>query len=191
MSHMGNSGKVAAGAFLAALGMLVLTAITLEAAVLLTFLGLVAVGYVASVAEAFSRRRHLALLAGAAGTSLFIGCTIAFLRMWGLAFNQDPAALDAGVATTDSDIYFYLAVASGTLTLLVLFAAAVWPSRGHSWRRSGAPVRRRRPAPSRASAGRPASQRQPAQRQAAQAQPAQRQTGKTGAARSAAGRPRR
>lgn len=202
MSHMGNSGKVAVGAFLAALGMLVLTAITLEAAVLLTFLGLLAVGYVASVAEAFSRRRHLALLAGAAGTSLFIGCTIAFLRMWGLAFNQDPAALDAEVATTDSDIYFYLAVASGTLTLLVLFAAAVWPSRGHARRRARVPVRRGRPAPSRASSGRPALQRQPAQRQAAQrqpaarrpaaqAQPAQRQAGKTGAARSAAGRPRR
>jgi hypothetical protein len=179
MSHMGNSGKVAIGAFLAALGMLVLTAITLETAVLLTFVGLVAVGYVASVAEAFSRRRHLALLAGAAGTSLFIGCSIAFLRMWGLAFNQDPAALDAGVATTDSDIYFYLAVASGTLTLLVLFAAAVWPSRGHARRRSRAPVRRGRPAASRASASHPASQRQtaqrqPPQRQAAQGQPAAR-----------------
>jgi len=139
MGHMGNSGKIAVGAFFASLGMLVLTAITLEAAALLAFLGLVAVGYVASVAEAFARRRHLALLVGAAGTSAFIGCAIAFLRMWGLAFNQDPAALGEAVATTDSDIYFYLAVASGALTLLVLFAAAVWPSRRHVRRRSRPP----------------------------------------------------
>jgi hypothetical protein len=81
------------------------------------------------VAEAFARNRYLALLAGGAGTSLFIGCSIAFLRMWGLAFNQSPAALGQAVTTRDSDIYFYLAAASGSLTLLVLFCAAVWPSR--------------------------------------------------------------
>jgi hypothetical protein len=166
MGHMGNSGKIAVGAFFASLGMLVLTAITLEAAALLAFLGLVAVGYVASVAEAFARRRHLALLVGAAGTSAFIGCAIAFLRMWGLAFNQDPAALGEAVATTDSDIYFYLAVASGALTLLVLFAAAVWPSRRHVRRRSRPPARRGRPASPRASAGRPASPRASAGRPA-------------------------
>ena len=174
MGHMGNSGKIAVGAFFASLGMLVLTAITLEAAALLAFLGLVAVGYVASVAEAFARRRHLALLVGAAGTSAFIGCAIAFLRMWGLAFNQDPAALGEAVATTDSDIYFYLAAASAALTLLVLFAAAVWPSRRQARRRSRTPARRGRPASPRASAGRPASQRQPAQRQQVQPQPAAR-----------------
>ncbi|MFE4543336.1 hypothetical protein [Arthrobacter sp. NPDC056727] len=126
---MGNSGKTAIGAFAAAAGLLVLTAITLEEAALVAFLAAVAVGYVASVSEAFARRRYLALLAGGAGTSLFIGCSIAFLRMWGLAFNQDAAALGQAVASRDSDIYFYLAAASGVLTLLVLFCAAVWPSR--------------------------------------------------------------
>ena len=129
MGHMGNSGRTAIGAFAAAAGLLVLTAMTLEEAVLVAFLMAVAVGYVASVAEAFARRRYLALLAGAAGTSLFIGCSIAFLRMWGLAFNQDAAALGQAVTSRDSDIYFYLAAASAVLTLLVLFCAAVWPPR--------------------------------------------------------------
>lgn len=129
MRHMGNSGKTAIGAFAAAAGLLVLTAVTLEEAALVAFLGALAVGYLASVAEAFARHRYLALLAGGAGTSLFIGCSIAFLRMWGLAFNQDAAALGQAVTTRDSDTYFYLAAASGCLTLLVLFCAAVWPSR--------------------------------------------------------------
>lgn len=201
MGHMGNSGKIAVGAFFASLGMLVLTAITLEAAALLAFLGLVAVGYVASVAEAFARRRHLALLVGAAGTSAFIGCAIAFLRMWGLAFNQDPAALGEAVATTDSDIYFYLAAASAALTLLVLFAAAVWPSRRHARRRSRTPARRGRPASPRQpaqrqqrqpaqpqpAARRPSAQGQPAQRQPVQRQPVQRQSRSAGAAKPPAG----
>src|SRR5690349_17841617 len=129
MGHMGNSGKTAIGAFAAAAGLLVLTAFTLEEAALVAFLGAVAVGYLASVAEAFARRRYLALLAAGAGTSLFIGCSIAFLRMWGLAFNQDANALGQAVTSRDSDIYFYLATASAVLTLLVLFCAAVWPSR--------------------------------------------------------------
>lgn len=192
MSHMGNGGKIAIGAFLAALGMLALTAITLEEAVLFTFLGLVAVGYVASVAEAFARRRYLALLAGALGTSLFIGCAIAFLRIWGLAFNQDPAALGAAVTTKDSDIYFYLAAASASLALLVLFAAAVWPARRRTPSRSRTPVRKRRPtaaSPNRSSS----SQRQPAARQPAAGQPAQRTASprRTAAPRTSAGRTRR
>lgn len=175
MGHMGNSGKTAVGAFFAALGTLVLTAFTLEEAALFAFLGAVAVGYVASVAEAFARRRYLALLAGGVGTSLFIGCSIAFLRMWGLAFNQDPGALGEAVTTKDSDIYFYLAAASGSLTLLVLFAAAVWPSGRRLRTRPRAPARR--PAPARASTRRPAAKRAAGTRQSpatAQRQPGQR-----------------
>jgi hypothetical protein len=202
MRHMGNSGKTAIGAFAAAAGLLVLTAYTLEEVALVAFLGALAVGYVASVAEAFARRRYLALLAGGAGTSLFIGCTIAFLRMWGLAFNQDAAALGQAVTTRDSDIYFYLAAASGCLTLLVLFCAAVWPSRrrlrreeltratgtarpaGMAKSRSTSPARttkRQAPAsttrapqaPARPAARLPAAARQPAQR-TGQQKPAQR-----------------
>ena len=180
MRHMGNSGKTAIGAFAAAAGLLVLTAVTLEEAALVAFLGALAVGYVASVAEAFARHRYLALLAGGAGTSLFIGCSIAFLRMWGLAFNQSPAALGQAVTTRDSDIYFYLAAASGCLTLLVLLCAAVWPSRrrlrreeparptGTARPRSAGPPRSASPAraagaPARPAARLPAGARQPAQ----------------------------
>jgi hypothetical protein len=187
MSHMGRSGKTAVGAFFAALGMLVLTAITLEEAVLFTFLGLLAVGYVASVAEAFARRRYLALLIGAAGTSLFIGCGMAFLRMWGLAFIETPSTVGRAASTRDPDIYFYLAAAAGTGTLLVLFGAATWPGHRRAARRSPATVGKRRGAPSSAApssaarssgarrpAPRPAPQRQPAQRPPAQGRPPQR-----------------
>jgi hypothetical protein len=196
MGHMGNSGKTAIGAFAAAAGLLALTAYTLEEAALVALLGAIGVGYVASVAEAFARNRYLALLAGGAGTSLFIGCSIAFLRMWGLAFNQSPAALGQAVTTRDSDIYFYLAAASGSLTLLVLFCAAVWPSRRRlrqaehpragagpartvaPARAAGAPARpaTRLPAGARQSAPAPARQQQaprPAQPKPRQQKPAQ------------------
>ncbi|MCW2763942.1 MAG: hypothetical protein JWR85_4143 [Marmoricola sp.] len=190
MSHMGNSGKTAVGAVFAALGALVLTAVTLEEAALFAFLGAVAVGYVASVAESFARRRYLALLAGGIGTSLSIGCSIAFLRMWGLAFNQDPGALGEAVTTRDSDIYFYLAAASGSLTLVVLFAGAVWPARRRLRARSGVPARK--PVPARASTRRPAARLPAGARQSpatAQRQAPQRtQTARTSAARQATSR---
>ena len=177
MRHMGNSGKTASGAFAAAAGLLVLTAVTLEEAALVAFLGALAVGYVASVAEGFARHRYLALLAGGAGTSLFIGCSIAFLRMWGLAFNQDAAALGQAVTTRDSDIYFYLAAASGCLTLLVLFCAAVWPSRRRLRQaehpRSSRAVRPAGTARPRAAAG-PARGAAPARAAGAPARPATR-----------------
>lgn len=135
MSHMGNSGRLAIVAAIAAAGLLVLTAITLEESVLFTFLGTVALGYLACVIQVVARGRNLALLAGGVGTSLFIGFAIAFLRMWGLAFTAEPDALGAAVTTQDSDIYFYLAALSGAGTLLVLFAGAVWPA-GKRLRRS-------------------------------------------------------
>ncbi|WP_087871756.1 hypothetical protein [Arthrobacter globiformis] len=196
---MGNSGRTAIGAFAAAAGLLVLTAMTLEEAVLVAFLGAVAVGYVASVAEAFARRRYLALLAGAAGTSLFIGCSIAFLRMWGLAFNQDAAALGQAVTSRDSDIYFYLAAASAVLTLLVLFCAAVWPPRRRRRQERGGTSGAVRPsgaarkpvpasaratqapaqAPSRPAVRLPAGARQPAQRTPTPRTPTQRSDART------------
>ncbi|UKA55071.1 hypothetical protein LFT45_03755 [Arthrobacter sp. FW305-BF8] len=216
MRHMGNSGKTAIGAFAAAAGLLVLTSITLEEAALVAFLGAVAVGYVASVAEAFARHRYLALLAGGVGTSLFIGCSIAFMRTWGLAFNQDAAALGRAVTTRDSDIYFYLAAASGCLTLLVLFCAAVWPPRRRPQRkeptrptgparpRGAGPARgvgsaRAAGAPARPAARLPAGARQPAQRpvqqksvqpvqQAAPRKPAQRTPGQRTPAQRSGGR---
>jgi len=128
MRHMGNSGRLAIVAAIAAAGLLVLTAVTLEESVLFTFLGTVALGYLACVVQVVARGRRLALLAGGVGTSLFIGFAIAFLRMWGLAFTAEPDALGAVVTTQDSDIYFYLAAVTGAGTLLVLFTGAVWPT---------------------------------------------------------------
>ena len=129
MRDMGNSGKLALISACVGLALLVLTAITLEEAVLFAFLSAAAVGYLSAVAEVFSRRRHLALILGAIGSSLTIGFAIAFLRMWGLAFNQDADAFGTAVSTKDSDSYFYLSAAAGFGTMLVLMAGAVLPGR--------------------------------------------------------------
>lgn len=130
MRHMGNSGKLAVVAAFVSLGLLVLAAVVLEELVLYLFLGAVLVCYLASLVQVFNRRRYFVVLLGAAGTSLFIGCGIAFLRMWGIAFNQDANALGSAGSTQDSDIYFYLAAAAGVGTLAVLFLGAVVPSFG-------------------------------------------------------------
>jgi hypothetical protein len=149
MRHMGNSGKIAIGAFLAALALLVLTGVTLHAAVLLCFLAASAVAYVACVTELVLRRRHRTLVASGIGSVFFIAFGIAFLRMWGLAFNPDPEALSTHVDSEHPDLYFYLAAAFGAATLVLLFAGTVLPARSSG--ASYAP--RRRPA----SAGRGAS----------------------------------
>lgn len=182
MRHMGNSGKLAVVSAFVSLGLLVLAAVVLEELVLYLFLGSVLICYLASLIQVFNRRRYLVILLGAVGTSLFIGCSIAFLRMWGIAFSQDAAALGSAPAggaqaggapagsgalggpaipasTQDSDIYFYLAVAAGIGTLAVLFLGAVVPSFGS---RAAAPHKRpstpvkRTPAP-RKPASRPAT----------------------------------
>jgi hypothetical protein len=129
MRLMGNSGKTAIGAFLAAAALLVLTGVTLHQAVLMCFLAAAATAYVASVAEVVNRRRHKTLAASGVGTMLSIAFGIAFLRQWGLAFNPDPAALTAPVSTAYPDLYFYLAAAAGAATLLLLFAGTVLPGR--------------------------------------------------------------
>ncbi|MCT9871596.1 hypothetical protein [Paenarthrobacter aurescens] len=139
---MGNSGKLAVVAAFVSLGLLVLAAVVLEELVLYLFLGSVLVCYLASLVQVFNRRRYLVVILGAVGTSLFIGCSIAFLRMWGIAFNQDANALGTAVSTKDSDIYFYLAAAAGVGTLAVMFLGAVVPSFG-----SRAPASAKRPSP--------------------------------------------
>ena len=163
MRHMGNSGKLAVVAASVSLGLLVLAAVVLEELVLYLFLGAVLVCYLASLVQVFSRRRYLVVLLGAAGTSVFIGCSIAFLRMWGIAFNQDANALGSAVSTQDSDIYFYLAAAAGVGTLAVLFLGAVVPSFGS---RSVAPVSPKRPS---TAAKRTSAPRKPVSRPAARA----------------------
>jgi hypothetical protein len=142
MGHMGNSGKIAIGAFLAALALLVLTGVTLHETVALWFLAASVAAYVACVAEVVVRRRHRTLVASGIGSILFIAFGIAFLRQWGLAFNSDPDALSAPVDSEHPDLYFYLAAAAGAGTLLLLFAGTVLP--GRRQRPGTAP--RRRPA---------------------------------------------
>lgn len=129
MRHMGISGKFALIAAVAALGMLVLTAITLEEAVAVTFLGLVAVAYVAAVAEVVVRRRHFALLATGVGSSLAIAFSLAFLSTWELAFADESTIIGTPLPTDDPDNYFFWAAASAVATVLVLFMGAFWPSR--------------------------------------------------------------
>jgi len=150
MGHMGNNGKIAIGAFLAALALLALTGITLHETVFLWFLAASAAAYVACVSEVVIRRRHRTLAASGIGSILFIAFGIAFLRQWGLAFNDDPDAMSTPVDSAYPDLYFYLAAASGAATLLLLVAGTVLPGRG--WRAAGS-APRRRPA---SGAGRPA-----------------------------------
>ena len=173
MRHMGNSGKLAVVAAFVSLGLLVMAAVVLEELVLYLFLGSVLLCYLASLVQVFNRRRYFVILLGAIGTSLFIGCSIAFLRMWGIAFTQDANALGSGVSTKESDIYFYLAVAAGVVTLAVMFRGAVVPSCGS---RAAAPAKR--PVP--AARKRPAA-RTPTTRKATQSKrpvaPAQRPAG--------------
>ncbi|MEE2570461.1 hypothetical protein V1638_13805 [Pseudarthrobacter sp. J64] len=172
---MGNSGKIAVGAALAAACLVVLTVFTLNEPVLFTLAGALALTYSASVWSLFTRGRYLAVVLGAVGSSLALAFAIAFLRMWGLAFNKDPSALGQAVTSRDSDIYFYLAVVAGLLTLAFLFVAAVWPARSIRRPRKPAP---RKPAP-----------RKPASRKPAPKRPASGKPGKTPARKPAAKKP--
>lgn len=187
MRHMGTSGKIAIGAFLAALALLVLTAVTLNETVGLWFLAASVAAYVACVSEVVVRRRHRTLVASGIGSILFIAFGIAFLRQWGLAFNSDPDAMSTRVDSEHPDLYFYLAAAAGAGTLLLLFAGTVLPGRG---RRGPAAAPRRRPASasrgsSRTSASRTSAPRGSASRTAAPRTAAPRGSG----ARPAAPRP--
>ncbi len=141
MRHMGNSGKLAVIAAIAAAGMLVLTAITLEEAVMISFLGLVALAYLSAVAEVFVRRRRVVLVATAAGTSLTVAFALAFISTWEFAFAGQRSVLGTPLPTGDPDNYFYWAAAGAVATLAVLFLGAAWPSGA----RSGPGSRRRIP----------------------------------------------
>ncbi|WP_147429594.1 hypothetical protein [Arthrobacter oryzae] len=181
MRHMGISGRIAIGSFLAAFALLVLTAITLHETVFLWFVGASATAYVACVTEVVIRRRHKTLAASGLGSILFIAFGIAFLRQWGLAFNPDPDALSTRVDSAHPDLYFYLSAAAGAVTLLLLFAGTVLPGRRRGPRSPVHPARRR-PAPAARGGARSAAPR------AAAARPAARPTARGTAARPAAPR---
>jgi hypothetical protein len=171
MGHMGNNGKIAIGAFLSALALLALAGITLHETVFLWFLAASAAAYVACVSEVVIRRRHRTLAASGIGSILFIAFSIAFLRQWGLAFNDDPDAMSTPVDTAYPDLYFYLAAASGSATLLLLVAGTLLPGRGWRARAAGSAPRRRPASGARRPAPRAAAQRTAA-RPAAKAGPA-------------------
>lgn len=63
----------------------------------------------------------------AVGTSaLAIGSTLAFLRLLGLAWDQDPDAVTT-VSSRDADPFFFGGVAATLVTLAVLLVGAAWP----------------------------------------------------------------
>ncbi len=154
MRRMGNSGKLAVISAVVAGALLVLAAITLEEWVLFMFFGAVVLGYLASLTQVLARRRYVVLAAAFVGSTLFIAFGIAFLRMWGLAFTLSENSLGSAVSSEDSDIYFYLSIAAGGASLMLLFAGAVWPAR-----RTGPPrpaARKPAPRPASTAARRPA-----------------------------------
>ena len=161
MRHTGKSGKFAVICGVVAAGLLVLTAMTLAEPVFLAFVGVLALAYLAALAEVLIRRRRLALLATGAGTALALGFSLAFLSTWELAFDGQSSFLGTPLPTRDPDNYFIGAAGALVATFGVLFLGALWPGR-------------RRPAP----VPRPAAQRGPAQRPATQRPTAQR-TGTT------------
>jgi len=167
MRRMGNSGKLAVISAVVAGALLVLAAITLEEWVLFMFFGAVVLGYLASLTQVLARRRYLVLALAFVGSTLFIAFGIAFLRMWGLAFTLSENSLGSAVSSKDSDIYFYLSLAAGAASLVLLFAGAIWPAR--------------RTAPARPSGRKPASR--PTRRPPGKAAPAAARRPSSGTAR--------
>ncbi|MGT2463216.1 hypothetical protein [Sinomonas atrocyanea] len=93
------------------------------------------------------------LVAGLAvvSSSLAIGSALAFLRLLGLAWDQDPNTVTT-VSSRDADPFFFGALVAAGVTLAVLLGGAVWPEpRRPSVRRrpaAGAGARRPGRAPS-------------------------------------------
>ncbi|TLM81226.1 hypothetical protein FDW83_17195 [Pseudarthrobacter sp. NamE2] len=159
MSHMGSSGKVAVVAGIVAAGLLVLTGMTLAMPVFVAFAGVLALACLSALAEVLVRGRRAVLLATGAGTSLTLGCTLAFVGTWELSFDGQSSFLGTPLPTDDPDHYFIGAAASAAGTLLVLFAGAAWPA--------GKPLaarRRRTAAKRRPAAPRPVTKAAPARR---------------------------
>lgn len=168
MRHTGKSGKFAVICGIVAAGLLVLTAMTLAEPVFLAFLGVLALAYLAAVAEILVRRRRFALLAAGAGTALALGFSLAFLSTWELAFDGQSSFLGTPLPTDDPDNYFIAAASALAATFGILFLGALWPGRRRITavrrpspaRRSGAPAAR--PAARATGQGKPAAQARPA-----------------------------
>ncbi len=125
---MGNSGKFAVVTGIVALGLLVLTGMTLALPVFFAFLGVLTVAFLAAVGEILVRGRRVALLAAGACFSLAIGFSLAFLSTWELAFAGQRSFIGTPLPTGDPDDYFYGAGAAAAATLVILFLGAAWPA---------------------------------------------------------------
>jgi len=159
MSHMGSSGKLAVIAGIVAAGLLVLTGMTLAMPVFVAFAGVLALAYLSAVAEVLVRGRRAVLLAAGAGTSLTLGCALAFLGTWELSYDGQSSFLGTPLPTDDPDYYFIGAAVSAAATLLVLFAGVAWPAG-----KPGTATRRPAPAKGQPTASRPAAKTVPARR---------------------------
>jgi hypothetical protein len=103
------------------------------------------------------------------GSALAIGSALTFLRMLGLAWDQDPNSVTT-VSSQDADPYFFGAVAAAAFTLAVLLVGAVWPeprpaaarSRPAALRSSRGPGRTASPARKRSSARKSVPRKAPA-----------------------------
>ena len=132
MRHTGKSGKFAVICGIVAAGLLVLTAMTLAEPVFVAFLGVLALAYLAALAEILLRRRRFALLAAGAGTALALGFSLAFLSTWELAFDGQSSFLGTPLPTCDPDNYFIGAAGALAATFGILFLGALWPGKGRT-----------------------------------------------------------
>jgi len=132
MRHTGKSGKFAVICGVVAAGLLVLTAMTLAEPVFVAFLGVLALAYLAALAEILLRRRRFALLAAGAGTALALGFSLAFLSTWELAFDGQSSFLGTPLPTRDPDNYFIGAAGALVATFGVLFLGALWPGKART-----------------------------------------------------------
>ncbi len=72
--------------------------------------------------------RYVVAGLAAATTATTIACTLAFLRLLGVAWDDAPDAVTTA-SSRDADPYFYTAVLAFVATLGLLLVGAVWPAR--------------------------------------------------------------
>lgn len=127
MRQMGNSGKVATISGIVAVGLLVLTGMTLSEPVFVTLLGVLALACLAALFEVLHRRRYVMLAVAGLATTLAVAGSLAFLSTWELAFAGQASLFGTPLPTKDPDDYFFLAALSLLIALGALFAGALLP----------------------------------------------------------------
>lgn len=140
MRQMGNSGKVATISGIVAVGLLVLTGMTLSEPVFVAFLGVLALACLAALLEVFQRRRYVMLAVAGLATTFAVAGSLAFLSTWELAFTGQASLFGTPLPTEDPDDYFFLAALSLLAALAALFAGAVLPGLPGRNRQAPAPA---------------------------------------------------